>query len=122
AGTKNVCRVEALLQVAFPLNRRFRHDSRKVRATQFADPMMMREGPTGLQDFITREVLQLEVNFLRIRNAFVIKAKIEIDAYPGAIDLRDARSHERLTGKTPPRVFLSQSPLHVFAKRERVRP
>src|SRR5262245_41633277 len=44
---ENICRIQTVLQVAFPLHRRLRHDSRQEHSPQFADAVMVRKRPAG---------------------------------------------------------------------------
>src|SRR6476619_6548331 len=116
SSAEYILRVEALLEIAFPLQRRFRHDARQVGAAQFPYSMMMRQRATRLQDLVARDVFELQIDFVRIRNSFVIETEIEIDADPCSIQLRDACRYERLTRQCSLLIFIEKPPFDVFAQ------
>src|SRR5215510_2495364 len=117
--TEHVCRVKSLLQFFFPLNLGRGYDTRQESASQFANPMVMRERAAGFQDLISRDIFQLEIDLLGIRNSFVIKTKIEINADSCSIDLCDACRHKRITRKLTTSEFVRQSALYVVAECKR---
>src|SRR5207249_213750 len=111
-----------LFQVAFPLKRRLRHDSRKKVAPQLADTVMVRQRSAGFQDLVACGILELDVYLLRIRGALVIEPKIKINAHAGRVYLRHTGGKEWFAGQTALLVFVRESAPHVIAKSKRIAP
>src|SRR5215207_10652260 len=84
--------------------------------------MMMRQRTARFQNLVTSRVLELQKDFLRIRNPLVVKPEIEIDGDSGSIHLSQSRSDEGLTGQVSAFIFIQKTALDVVAQRQCVTP
>src|SRR5579883_416476 len=117
AGAKHVLWIERLLQIALPLQGGFGHDARQEHPAQLAYAVMVRQRTSAFQNLVARNILQIQIDLLRIRNPFVIEREIEIDAHARSIQLGDARRHDRFARQSPALIFFRHAAFDVLAER-----